>query len=86
MLAPTTTGTTTEDFVAVMNNVMQLMLVEGHTDVEGAAVLAKLLDEQNPVVQAAYDAFCADEDVDELVDTLVHTISYVQDRSCCCRR
>jgi hypothetical protein len=79
--ATSTTGTTTEDFVAVMNNVMQLMLEEGHTDVEGAAVLAKLLDEQNPVVQAAYDAFCADEDVDELVDTLVHTISYVQDNT-----
>jgi hypothetical protein len=74
-------ATTKEDFVAVMNSVMELMLEEGHTDVEGAAVLAKLLDEQNPVVQAAYDAFCTDEDIDELVDTLMHTISYVQDNT-----
>ena len=74
-------GDTEEEFLSVMRSVTELMIEEGHTDNEGVAVLVRLVEERNPVVLAAYDAFLSDEDVDELVDTLAHTIGYVQNNT-----
>ena len=60
----------------VMEQVIDLMLVEDVLDHDGAVNLRSLVNEGHAVVQAAYDAFSHDEDVDELMDTLLTVVEY----------
>ena len=62
----------------VMAQVLDLMEVENHLDHHGRDTLIKLIHDGHTVVEAAYDAFSHDQDVDELMDTLRTVVDYVQ--------
>ena len=62
----------------VMAQVLDLMEVENHLDYHGRDTLIKLIHDGHTVVEAAYDAFSHDQDVDELMDTLRTVVDYVQ--------
>jgi hypothetical protein len=56
--------------------VVSKMVEGGQLEAEGGERLAKLVEEGNPVMHAAFEAFEADHDIAELLDTLQLVASY----------